>query len=554
MTLLTPGGLWLLTLLPVVVALHYLRVRRERREVSALFLWRRAHAALAKRRRFSPTWLLVAQLLFVTLAALALARPELTAGSQREVVVIIDASASMAAVTEGRSRLEEAAQQAEEVASGATSVLVIRAGVSAHLVGPAVGPGQLRRELNQLRAGDHKADLLGATRLATSLAPEAEVHVFTDHDAQLGSVEVHRVGEPVENVGISGFDVGLGQAFLAVVASGGRPAEVPVELWQGERLLAAGTVLVPVGGVGTITFPLQDVTGVIEARLLPPPGDALALDDVAYAGSPPLTVVSADDDRALIRVLTAVPHTEVRYTRGAVAARADLKVLTGADPDALPAGNYLIFAPPANEPQFRVISDYDRASRLTRFVDLRNVVVGLEPTRTLWQMDGWQALARTRDLTPVVRVRKGQGGTVVQFAFHPSQSDLALRPAFPALIANVLGQLQTAAGVRLGEPLIGEAEGILEPGVYVTNGGFGAGEVHASLLAADESRLPETLAGEGPITAPSAVEGQPARRVEGSKANTGVTPVAYALLLLAGLALVAEWFIFRGRFRTRAAW
>ena len=77
MTLLAPAALWLLALLPVVVALHYLRARRRRYDVPALFLWRRAQTAVARRRRFSPTWLLAAQLLFVALAALALARPVL---------------------------------------------------------------------------------------------------------------------------------------------------------------------------------------------------------------------------------------------------------------------------------------------------------------------------------------------------------------------------------------------------------------------------------------------------------------------------------------------
>ena len=77
-------------------------------------------------------------------------------------------------------------------------------------------------------------------------------------------------------------------------ASGARPAQVDVELVQGNTQLARGTVLVPGSGTGSITFPLADLTGVIEARLQVPATDGLALDDVAYAGSRAVAVVTDD--------------------------------------------------------------------------------------------------------------------------------------------------------------------------------------------------------------------------------------------------------------------
>src|SRR5690606_14585960 len=241
----------------------------------------------------------------------------------------------------------------------------------------------------------------------------AEVHVFTDRDAGLGAATLHRVGGPVDNVGISAFDVGVGQAFVAVVASGARPAEVEVSLWQGERELARGTVLVPSGGSGSVTFPLGDVSGVVEARLTPPPGDALALDDVAFAGRRALSVVSNDDHAPLLRALTAVPLTQVGVaTDAAFRPGADLKVLRRASPEGLPPGNYLLFPPPAAEPDFRLVRDWDRVGPLTRFVDLRDVVVGLDPSAEAWDEEGWRVLARTADLTPVMRARQDENGLV----------------------------------------------------------------------------------------------------------------------------------------------
>src|SRR5690606_15771454 len=120
LSFLAPQALWLLALLPAVVALHFLRARRRRYEVSALFLWRRAQSAVARRRRFSPTWLLAAQLLFVALAALALAQPVLARGDRPDRVLILDASASMAATNAagpdaGGTRFEQAQREAREL-------------------------------------------------------------------------------------------------------------------------------------------------------------------------------------------------------------------------------------------------------------------------------------------------------------------------------------------------------------------------------------------------------------------------------------------------------
>ena len=54
MSFLAPQFLWLLLALPLVVALHFVRSRRKRVDVSALFLWRQAAQLAERRRRFSP--------------------------------------------------------------------------------------------------------------------------------------------------------------------------------------------------------------------------------------------------------------------------------------------------------------------------------------------------------------------------------------------------------------------------------------------------------------------------------------------------------------------
>ncbi|MFO7545322.1 MAG: BatA domain-containing protein [Trueperaceae bacterium] len=596
MTFAAPAYLWLLSALPLVIALHYLRARRRRHDVSALFLWRKARQTVARRRRFSPTWLLVAQLAFTALAALALAQPRIATTALPDRVLLLDVSASMAASagTAGAAdttRLDLARAAAKDLLAGAGRVAIVRVGVEPRVVAPLDAAADERAAaIDAVVPGDAQADLSRALDLAAALLPGAEIHLFTDQEIDLGRVQVHRFGNDVENVGIAAFDVAIDQAFVSLVASGSRPREVEVRLLHEDAEIARGTVLVPSDGAGSITFPLTDVVGVIEARLSVPDGDALALDDRAFAGSRPLTIVTDDAHGPLLRALEAMPNAETSLVRAAALLAADLHVLSRANAEGLPPGRYLMFAPPAEAPDYRVVKDWDRAHDLLRFVDLRDTVVGLDPTREAWEEEGWLVLARTADLTPVLRLREDEDFWILQAAFHTSQTDLVLRPAFPALIANVVAAMEPTERIRLGETAAtGDTGPVLVPGVHALDGTV----VLASLFSSAESRLPRSgsiyggVAGlsAGRIGVPAgngaaaegsvdgAGDGVDAVGAAGSGANAPAsaagaagggengapppreraTPIAWALLALALLALTAEWLLFGGIIGRRTA-
>ncbi len=605
MAFLVPQALWLLALLPVVVALHFLRARRRRRDVAALFLWRRAQASVARRRRFSPSWLLVLQLLFVAAAAVGLARPYAKGAESGALVVVIDASASMAARFEGGTRLAAAVEAARARLRTTGPVALVRAGLAPRLLAPLAADERERAAaLGSLRAGDASADLLAAVDLGTSLLPGAEVVVYTDRQATLGRAQVVLVGatgssEP-DNVGIAAFDVGVGEAFVALVASGRRPAEATVGLFADGVELARSSLLVPGGGTAAVTFPLlADVaegSGVLEARILAPADDVLPLDDVAFAGRRALTVVTDDLYAPLLRALNAVPGVAVYGAVDAVGRPADLHVLTRHLADeaaiaALPPGNYLLFQPAAQTPVYHVVRDFDRAAEVMRFVDLHDVLVGLDPLRARWEDASaappetggaqgvsepgapsapWRVLARTDDLTALLRTRRTDAGAVLQFAFHPSQSDLVLRPAFPALLANWVGSLDVTPRVRLGEALPGGAV-VLEPGVYPLDVGSELGSeaasssasargavALASLLAPNESRLgAEAASGEAADTglgqgAVGAAEGPAGALDDQAAGRSSPTPLVIGLIAAALAALLVEWWLYAGSRNVRS--
>jgi hypothetical protein len=120
MTWLNPAALALLALIPVVLLLHALRYRRRDVRVSTLFLWesvlREAHGSLGLQRLVQNLPLLL-QLLLVCVFTAALANPVLTTtvAENKDIVLVLDVSASMHTRTPQSTRFAQAQQRALEV-------------------------------------------------------------------------------------------------------------------------------------------------------------------------------------------------------------------------------------------------------------------------------------------------------------------------------------------------------------------------------------------------------------------------------------------------------
>lgn len=536
-----PQFLWVLVALPLIILLHFIRVRRRRLEVAALFLWRQAQRLSQQRRRFSPTWLLLVQLLAVSATALALARPVLLLGGVPDRVLVIDASASMAARDSDGVRLEKAIAAAEAQLRGAGRVAVVRAGLDATVAQPLTEDhGEVRRALRELSAGDERAELRRALELARALAPEGDVHLFTDVDPPSGiEATWHPVGGDALNIGISVFELRAQQAFVSVVSNHPRPQEVELTISRGEELIARTTLLVPSRGQANASLPFDGAPGFYRASLDVPGWDGLALDDVAYAGNRALRVVLVPPTPALERALTAIPGVTLRQlpVAPATAATYDVLVQVG-HPAELPEGRTLLVAPAAAAPRYERLVEWDRADPLLRFVDLTGVTVGLDPALPPLPEADWQVLARSETLEPLILRHRAPGHDVVALRFNPGQSDIVNRVAFPILIANILDAFRGEERLPLGAPL--PREGVLHngqpttltravlPGVYTI-----AGTRYAvSLQNAEESRLPVAERTPAPPAPAPAL-------AQGERAWDGWL----WLVLVALLLLVAEWLM-----------
>jgi hypothetical protein len=192
MPLTTPLALLGLLFVPAVVAMYLLKLRREERLVPSTLLWQRLVAdveANAPWQRLRRSLLFLLQLLLVLILVLLAARPfiERPAGLARDIVLVVDTSASMAATDVAPNRLsaaKEAALNALRDLPAGGKVSVVEAGRTARIVAAGSSDlGRIRLAIESIRPTTAAGDLSDALELASELASQsgdAEVLIATD--------------------------------------------------------------------------------------------------------------------------------------------------------------------------------------------------------------------------------------------------------------------------------------------------------------------------------------------------------------------------------------
>src|ERR687895_361346 len=192
MGLAAPLALLGLLSVPLIVAFYMLRLRRTQRPVSSTYLWTqlvRDVEANAPWQRLRRSLLLLLQLLLAVLLAFLVARPfaERPAGLARDLVLVIDASASMAATDVFPDRLTAAKRGAVEALSEVPSdgrVSVVAAAETARVVAnEATDRGRVARAIESIEQSTGPGDMADALKLAGKLAERArgaEILVVTD--------------------------------------------------------------------------------------------------------------------------------------------------------------------------------------------------------------------------------------------------------------------------------------------------------------------------------------------------------------------------------------
>ena len=481
MGLLTPSALLFGLLAIPIVALYLLRLKGRERRVSSTFLWRQVvHDIEANTlwQRLRPNILLLLQLLVLAALVLALSRPYFlrTTSIHGDLVLVLDASASMQAIDVDPNRFGEAQQRAlrmvDQLPEGNLITLILMGDVPEIILAQSQDSGRVRRAISDARPATNGANMASALSLAASVVRgerPAQVVVFSDGNVTglepVGplpfDLRYEIVGASQSNLGIAAFSIRhteAGKEGLARVVNYGHEARsTSLHLYADESLYDVREFEVAGSGDQTLRWSSLPSAAVISVRLTP--GDSFALDDQAWAtgssGRKARVLLVSNGNRFLEKALSLQPGLDL--VRAApdtffYDGEYDLWVFDGFLPATLPVGAVLVLGPPVDSTAWvssaPVPVETTRASgdEMLRYADLSSVHVR---EAVPLQLPPDARVLLESDKGPLLAAWVEPNRRIVAFAFDIHDSDLPLQPAFPILVQDITQWLLPGTGKGL---------------------------------------------------------------------------------------------------------
>jgi len=480
MTWHNPAAFAFLAFIPVIIVLHSLRYRRRDVQVSTLFLWdsvlREVHGTLGLRRLVQNLPLLL-QILLVLLLTAVLAKPALTkpAAQNKDIVLVLDVSASMQTRTPQGTRFAQAQQRALEVLQTLPrdrQMAVIAAGRQPQVLAFFTAEkALLQQAITDVQVSDAPGNMREAVLLALSFTRGSQTHEvvvigdgayrhMTDVDFPRNQMRHMRIAGGEHNVGMTrlAFRKLLDaeeqyEVLIAVQNFSRQPVEVPLRLTARRQPLLERQLTLQPGQEEVVVSTLNNPPkGVAQAELLL--DDDLALDNqasgVLAAKTQTWVLLVGESNYFLERLLTSLPGVLVNMAPEVAEESLPrlleanhLIIFNGTRPPRLRQGDFLLINTVPQDPRLQAhgtvtrprVLDWDRQHPLLRFVDLANVHI--EEALTLHPQAGARSLVHGTE-TSLLSLIEEPRLRLVTLAFDLMRSDLPLRVAFPVFMNNML--------------------------------------------------------------------------------------------------------------------
>jgi hypothetical protein len=526
MSFLAPAFLWTLAALAPLVAIYFLKVRPRKKPVTAFFLWQRIFSekkasALFKRLRDVFSLLLMA-LAFAAIA-FALAEPDFAGDERKDLLIVIDHSASMSAKAGTTTRLEKAKKRARDLIAGMNGTQRAAVASFAEVTRMLKHPTRHRKALLEAVAGIQPTELPSRVEALRALQPgdewmkDTRVLLITDGclDApdRLPNVEVLRIADEAKNIGIARADlrsVPGGPArlglFLLPVSSFTEPVKTDITLTHvdSNRLVKIIPVTLQPGENGAITLTLDDApTGRWTATL----GleDALESDNTAFLYVPPHQPVPvgvlADDPFFFQNAVRAFERSDQMLALAEDTKSAQLILSKGKVPADIstvvfqPSGESSVWSKIGDEIAAPVPKVLAKDHPLLRYLDAETMTFA--GARQITAPTGAVVLVADESGPPLIYLMRQGAQTVCVVNLDPLTAQFYLSAWFPVLIHNAAAHLTHREDMPLATLPTGSSArvpGRADPTPYgpmLTVGFHETGEwtFAASLVSPEESLL-----------------------------------------------------------------
>lgn len=462
---------WLLPLAGAIIVLYLLKMRRKDVRVPATFLWPpliyeiRANA-LFQKLKFS--WLMVFQLLALTLIVFGVARPQCRQqGLGGEVtVLVIDSSASMAAADVGGTRFDRAKASALSVIGSVRSgdrVALIEAGPTPRVVFPlSSDSGKMRRAINGIEATDAETDVGEALRLAATVtAKQQKARIVLLSDGVFDEVKdfappkgtelvFDKIGDSRRNMAISALGVANSERgrelFVAVKNYGIDPKTARLTLFADGKSYDSFDLEVRPGQTEGRSRKAPPKAKVIEARL--EADDFLKSDNYAVSltdpGSSLRVLIVGPGNFFLERALSLDPRVLLDKASSLPnKGEWDIVVFDGVPEQPTSARAVIAFGEAGQSSPVKVVGSLSKpifgsaeVDPVLKAVDLESVYV--EDAQKVTPKGDGRVLATFKSGDPAVVTSTSGGKRKIYVAFSPQKSDFPLMVGFPIFLSNAL--------------------------------------------------------------------------------------------------------------------
>lgn len=470
MSFLAPAFLWTFVALAPLAAIYFLKVRPRKKPVTAFFLWQKIFSekkasALFKRLRDVFSLLLMAAA-FAAIA-LALAEPDLAGDERKDLLIVVDHSASMSAKDGTTTRLEKAKKRARDLIAGMNGTQRAAVASFAEVTCMLAHPTRHRKALLEAVDGIQPTELPSRVESLRALQPgdewmkDTRVLLITDgcldEPDRLPRVEILRIDDGAKNAGIARADLrsvpggperlGL---FLLPVSSFPAPVKTDITLTHvdSNTLVKLIPIELKPGENPAVTLTLDDApTGRWKATL----GleDALEADNTAFLHVPPRQPVPvgvvADDPFFFQNAVSAFERSDqlLALAPDAKSARLMLsKSKVPSDVSAIvfhPAGESTAWAKVGDEIGTPVPKVLIKDHALLRYLDAETM--SFAGARQITAPAGSVVLVADESGPPLIYLTRIGAQTVCVVNLDPLAAQFYLSAWFPVLIHNAAAHL-----------------------------------------------------------------------------------------------------------------
>ena len=373
--------LFLLLTIPPVIMLYILKRKYKEEVISSSLLWKEVYKntrANTPWEKFKKNIMLLLQIIIILLIILALMKPFLNFGgkSYKNIIMVIDNSASMNTLYDDKSRLEQGKELAKEylngIKDGTNTYIISYDNTSNLLLNGDFNKDKARSIIDNIMPSYASGDISEVTSfvkaIGEGIGEEYEALIFTDKEISLQDINGKIIY--LANSGLNGSIDNISHKFIedkvkiiaTVTNNGDSVYEGDFSLYEGDELSKVEAVNLQVGESITLSFELDNINSeYLKGELSRK--DILAEDNTYYhvisENKINKVLLITKENVFLEKAFGAIENTEVYKANDPSNITStddyDLYVFDNLMPKSIPTKGSLLFINPSSNELFNVL-------------------------------------------------------------------------------------------------------------------------------------------------------------------------------------------------------